>query len=864
MNHSSLRFLASRVACAAAPLILAPAAIADVPPRVGRIIHMGEDHQFPVGITPDGLGVAFANGSVWSPCFGGQFVERATSLADIAGHVQRNLDGELVATWKVVGRDQSNNENKPITARVSGQGGTLFVAEWNNVCVRQIESGFGISQLVVGRCIQQLEDRRMGLGFGFPDFQNLGDPIWNISGIICPWWLPTITFECPESNPLIDQPINYAGCSGFDAFNWKVSNDGGTIIGMATVRDPISFFTCQPYLGESFVPHDSEIGERFAGPPGSDDDVFNNPILAWPRPSTLRDVYSYVVKITQEDIGAPGFVSTPYWLPGLSNGPRNEVAWQVSGSGAVAVGEAADATTDATAVRWVPGQSFPGFPAPQVPTHLERLDPDGRFQFSAAYATSNNGQVIGGAYRETLDSPAQAFLFVEGIGMFKLEDYLLEVGVDLTGWTLTAVTIISDDGGIIGGVGEYEGLTAGWYFQPDCGGDGINDRCQILNGDVADCNNNFVDDACDIDTGASLDCNANGVPDECDLRDGTSNDCNGNAIPDECDLLTMDCNQNGVPDDCECKVDLVIIIDTSGSMQDPIDSLCQTVNTVVDQLNAANVDLSVKAYEITAGGSASILCLDTAGVPIGVLVNELGNDVPGLTGDPSATLADVCAGDAAAPFEAWADAASIVAARYPWRADAGRVIVTISDECPHCGSHFDGCEPPTTTTSLAFSRVDRACRVIEEINREIASRSRPIRIFPVTPTSDGGDPYTDPVGAWGKYIADRTRGFALDRAPSPIQDFAQELGEHMVAALQASCAGDCNFNHTPDECEPTPPCCRWCAADFQLDYDVDIDDMFSFLNAWFANGNIDGNCDGVISGVDEVFLFLNAWFAGCP
>ncbi|MCH2136035.1 MAG: hypothetical protein MK101_05570 [Phycisphaerales bacterium] len=96
----------------------------------------------------------------------------------------------------------------------------------------------------------------------------------------------------------------------------------------------------------------------------------------------------------------------------------------------------------------------------------------------------------------------------------------------------------------------------------DCNGNGINDGCDFLNGDLNDdngdgvydecefndCNENGVNDADDIADGTSQDCNGNSIPDECDIADGTSSDCNTNGIPDVCEV---DCDGSGTPDDCD-------------------------------------------------------------------------------------------------------------------------------------------------------------------------------------------------------------------------------------------------------------------------------------------------------------------------
>jgi hypothetical protein len=57
---------------------------------------------------------------------------------------------------------------------------------------------------------------------------------------------------------------------------------------------------------------------------------------------------------------------------------------------------------------------------------------------------------------------------------------------------------------------------------------------------------------------------------------------------------------------------------------------------------------------------------------------------------------------------------------------------------------------------------------------------------------------------------------------------------------------------------------KTCLVDFNCDGTVSIQDIFDFLNAWFAgNPRADFNgTNGIM--VQDIFDFLNAWFAGCP
>ncbi len=56
---------------------------------------------------------------------------------------------------------------------------------------------------------------------------------------------------------------------------------------------------------------------------------------------------------------------------------------------------------------------------------------------------------------------------------------------------------------------------------------------------------------------------------------------------------------------------------------------------------------------------------------------------------------------------------------------------------------------------------------------------------------------------------------------------------------------------------------RVCRADYDMNNTVSIDDIFVYLNAWFA-GAQRADMDGA-SGVaiDDIFVYLNLWFAGC-
>ena len=116
--------------------------------------------------------------------------------------------------------------------------------------------------------------------------------------------------------------------------------------------------------------------------------------------------------------------------------------------------------------------------------------------------------------------------------------------------------MICEDGG-----GSYGGDDTGCSGE-DCNDNGIEDTCDIIDGDSEDCNENGVPDECDIAGGFSTDLDANGVPDECDP------DCNGNGIIDGCDVTcddgcgeyigcgeSEDCQPDAVPDECQLELE---------------------------------------------------------------------------------------------------------------------------------------------------------------------------------------------------------------------------------------------------------------------------------------------------------------------
>ncbi|HUN80401.1 MAG TPA: hypothetical protein VMV81_02715, partial [Phycisphaerae bacterium] len=204
---------------------------------------------------------------------------------------------------------------------------------------------------------------------------------------------------------------------------------------------------------------------------------------------------------------------------------------------------------------------------------------------------------------------------------------------------------------------------------------------QPPNPDIIDCNGNGISDADDIAAGTSSDCNCNGVPDECDLADGTLHD----ADP-----------ADGVPDECvHCPpVDVVFIMDTSGSMDDEAAALCGNIHDVVAILEAKSITLHVAILGINEVLEGPYSCLTDS------VTNLLGDSVPNGT--------ECCAH--VTTNEDWGPAVSVVAARYGWTEGAVRVIVPISDEGPSRGDPCDdpGDDRDAITTAIANAKAAHA------------------------------------------------------------------------------------------------------------------------------------------------------------
>ncbi|MEM7260752.1 MAG: putative Ig domain-containing protein, partial [Planctomycetota bacterium] len=171
---------------------------------------------------------------------------------------------------------------------------------------------------------------------------------------------------------------------------------------------------------------------------------------------------------------------------------------------------------------------------------------------------------------------------------------------------------------------------------------------------------------------SGVDCNGNGVDDDCDISLNTSQDCNGNGVPDECDIdsgVSIDLNFDGIPDEClPCsKVDLVFLVDTSGSMTGEGAALCELMPDVIEALLDAGIAVDAEIFGIGATPGNPFNCL--TGNARELLGGGIGADCSSSAGEQ----------------EDWGRATAAVAEFFPWTPGAVRVIVPVADEGPYCG-----------------------------------------------------------------------------------------------------------------------------------------------------------------------------------
>jgi hypothetical protein len=349
-------------------------------------------------------------------------------------------------------------------------------------------------------------------------------------------------------------------------------------------------------------------------------------------------------------------------------------------------------------------------------------------------------------------------------------------------------------------LGPCDGLRVdmGAHENGDCDGDGIADEQEV------DVNGDRVPDVCQ-------DCNGDGILDPLQLE---GNDCNDNGRPDDCDIslgCSSDINSNGVPDECECGIDIVFVIDASGSIAGPgadeqeIQPICDMIDQIEAALPPAPLVRSIRIAVADLGTSPNAACL-TQDV----------EDITGFDDEPSNTCA------AAIGPEDWVNAVELFAAEYDWRPNSLRVLVPISDE--------GGCLGSTCTSTNAAILAAIA-----------AANLAGCTVYPVIGI-DSTDTCAETAGA---ALASGTGGATWSATTVASYTAIGGIGDQLAARLSgqlSSCLGQCDADLDGDGVVGAAdlaillgawgPCNGGCPSDLDSDGDVDASDLALLLGAW--------------------------------
>lgn len=256
----------------------------------------------------------------------------------------------------------------------------------------------------------------------------------------------------------------------------------------------------------------------------------------------------------------------------------------------------------------------------------------------------------------------------------------------------------------------------------------------------------------------------------------TQLDCLTDEDCDDGDGCTIDrcvdtyCAYEPIPDCVSCTIeiacppiDLVFLMDTSGSMRDEAAVLCSRMADVVASLGAQGIIVNPTFLGITEAPGGAFSC------PTDDVVSLLGGAVPG-------NAASCSFPGELSSHESWGPATAIVAERFPWNAQALRVIVPMSDEGPCNGSFVDGCNNPGDDRDSVT-------------NAATVAHAHSVIVSPITGT--GSD---DCVLALASYLAAITGGQAFQS-----QDPDADLTASIEAVVRAAC-------ETKDDCDDGDPC----------------------------------------------------------
>lgn len=363
-----------------------------------------------------------------------------------------------------------------------------------------------------------------------------------------------------------------------------------------------------------------------------------------------------------------------------------------------------------------------------------------------------------------------------------------------------------------------------YTFTParDCNANGVLDACDVAAG-AGDCNSNGIIDFCEAD------CNANGVPDAIEIANGTAVDRNQNAIVDSCDdPFTFYC-PGGTP----LPVDLILIVDNSGSMAMDLPVFCSQVLQPARAALAASFDLRVTWFDIDVG---SAFCGPSQSQAFRGLELPLGMSAQ-----------DSCGGSAAIDnMEDWGIASTIMCSPYAtnpawngWTQRPGvTIVMPLSDEAADNG------DPSSDDDEAAVS-------ALIGVARRWA--------VPVVPAAFPGSE------AW-VYSADMAHPGLMDRLANEAHGAVVDLRSLSVKNPAGNAQLAAQFEAKVRAAISTSPrraCPPPCPGDVNRDGSVNAQDLSALLAAWGGSAPAaDINGDGSV-GPQDLATLLASWGV-CP
>jgi probable HAF family extracellular repeat protein len=275
-----------------------------------------------------------------------------------------------------------------------------------------------------------------------------------------------------------------AGFFGSDAYG--VSADGSTVVGDAGTGVAFRWTPADGMVGLGFLPGKSASSIAFdvsgdgATAVGYSTDGHLDEAFRWTSAGgmvglgflpggTTSDAYGISgngATIVGQSTNSAGFNEAFLWTSaggmvglGFASGGFSSAAFGISADGSTIVGDAAigvppcDASGNChhEAFRWTSASVMVGLGLPPG------------FQDSFAFDVSADGSVVVGSAYDSASHTYSAVFWDAANGMRPLDEVLVELGVDLTGWRLSQAEAVSSDGLTLVGFGTNpSGQLEGW------------------------------------------------------------------------------------------------------------------------------------------------------------------------------------------------------------------------------------------------------------------------------------------------------------------------------------------------------------------------------------------------------------------